>query len=275
MTTSTTAFGSVSVGTPIYIKRGKSVTYRVTGGATATLQLEFSTTGGNSWERVISVTANTGPTTIVHEDKDALYRWNCTAYTSGTATATVKDATEEIKGVGTVPVTTVTAYEYGTVAKQTVLECNNLIVTISDDAGVAQYGGVKIYDFPEGMILTKGAQVNGILTAGVTGTIIDNWDGDVALGTVTATTGATLVSTEANILQSVPVSAGASDKLGVVDAVSVATALTESGARWLDGTATAVDMYLNFVIDDDATHTAGTASFTGTVVFNWEVLGDN
>jgi hypothetical protein len=166
-------------------------------------------------------------------------------------------------------------HEYGDIAKKTVLECNALSVTITDDAGVAQYGGVKVYDFPEGHLLTKGARVSGILTAGATGTIIDNWDGDVALGTATATTGATLTGTEADIMPSVAVSAGASDKLGVVSATAVATALTESGARWFDGTSTAKDLYLNFVIDDDATHTAGTATFTGTIEINWEMLGDN
>jgi hypothetical protein len=182
----------------------------------------------------------------------------------------------DVAGVGVKNGSTVTVQEYGGGAvRKTVLTCTATPITISDDAGVAQYGGVKVYDFPEGMICTLGAVVSGTLTAGVTGTIIDNWDGDVALGTATAGTGATLTGTEADILQSVAVSAGASDKDGVVDAVSVATALTESGARWHDGTATAKDMYLNFVIDDDATHTAGTATFTGTISFAWINLGDN
>lgn len=175
--------------------------------------------------------------------------------------------------VGSVPHairTYVTVAENGdSVIHQTVLTCTALPVTISDDAAVAQYGGVQVYDFPLGLLNTLSAVVSGTLTAGVTGTIIDNWDGDVALGTVTATTGATLVSTEATIMQSVAVSAGASDKIGVVSASSVATALTESGARWIDGTATAADMFLNFVIDDDATHTAGTAAFTGTITVTW------
>lgn len=157
---------------------------------------------------------------------------------------------------------------------QTVLTCTATPITISDDAGVAQYGGVKVYTFPEGLISTVGAVVSGTLTAGVTGTIIDNWDGDVALGTVTASTGATLVSTEANILPSAEVSAGAADKIGVVSALSAAAALTESGARWLDGTATAVPVFANFVIDDDGTHTAGTATFTGTITLTWLHLGD-
>lgn len=182
----------------------------------------------------------------------------------------------EIAGVGAKNGSTVTVQEYGSGAvRKTVLTCTATPITITDDAGVAQYGGVKVYDFPAGLICTLGAVVTGSLTAGVTGTIIDNWDGDVALGTATATTGATLTGTEADIMPSVEVSAGASDKIGVVDAVSVATALTESGARWFDGTATAKDMFLNFVIDDDATHTAGTATFTGTISFAWINLGDN
>lgn len=182
----------------------------------------------------------------------------------------------DIAGVGAKNGSTVTVQEYGSGAvRKTVLTCTATPITITDDAGVAQYGGVKVYDFPAGLICTLGAVVTGTLTAGVTGTIIDNWDGDVALGTATATTGATLTGTEADIMPSVSVSAGASDKDGVVDAVSVATALTESGARWFDGTATAKDMFINFVIDDDATHTTGTATFTGTISFAWINLGDN
>src|SRR5688572_13238439 len=167
-------------------------------------------------------------------------------------------------GNGTKNGSTVTAKEYGSdVLHKTILTCTATPITITDDAGVAQYGGVKVYDFPAGAICVLGAVIDGALTAGVTGTIIDNWDGDVALGTATATTGATLTGTEADILQSTSVSAGASDKIGIAEAFPVATALTESGARWHNGTATAIDMFLNFVIDDDATHTAGTATFTG------------
>lgn len=169
---------------------------------------------------------------------------------------------------------TVTVEEKGDgVIHQTVITCTATPVTISDDAAVAQYGGVKIYDFPAAALAILAASVNGALTAGVTGTIIDNWDGDVALGTATATTGATLTGTEADIMQSVAVSAGASDKIGIAKGTSVATALTESGARWHDGSSTAIDVYLNFVIDDDATHTAGTATFTGTITLTWINVG--
>lgn len=179
-------------------------------------------------------------------------------------------------GAGTT-VNYVEAQHFGddNVGRTTILTCNSLPITITDAAGSAQWGGVQVFDFPLGAIMIEGAVINGTITAGVTGTIIDNWDGDVALGTAlaTVTTPNTLTTTEADILQSTAVSAGASDKIGIVDAFPVATALTESGARWFNGTATAIDMYLNVVIDDDATHTSGTVEFTGTIKFNWKNLG--
>ena len=188
------------------------------------------------------------------------------------------DATTETSltsvGVGAVAGTNVAVVEYGTNdIHKTVITLTDEVITIADDAGVAQYGGKKIYDFPQGLLCTLGAVIDGQLTAGVTGTIIATWDGDVALGTATATTGATLTGTEADVLQSTATTTAVA-KVGVTDALSIATALTESGARWFDGTATAKDLYLNFVIDDDASHTAGTATFTGTVTIMWTIIGD-
>lgn len=160
----------------------------------------------------------------------------------------------------------------GDVIHKTVLHCTATPITITDDAGVAQYGGVKVYDFPAGLIKIDGAVIDGAITASIAD-VNGAWDGDVALGTVTATTGATLTGTEANILQSTPITTAVAN-VAVCDAVSAATALTESGARWLDGTSTAIDMFLNFVIDDEAAHTSGTATFTGTISFIWTNLGD-
>ena len=160
----------------------------------------------------------------------------------------------------------------GGLIHQTIIACTALPISIADDAAVAQYGGVKVYSFPAGLLLTLGAVIDGDLTGYAS--LIDTFDGDVAIGTETATTGATLVSTEADILQSVALSQAVAE-VANCDAQSVATALTESGARWLDGTAIAKDAFLNFVIDDNAAHGAGTATFTGTITITWMNLGDN
>jgi hypothetical protein len=177
-------------------------------------------------------------------------------------------------GNGTKNGYTVKAIEYGDgMLHRTRLTCAATPITIADDAGVAQYGGVKIYDLPAGCICVLGAVVDGTLTAGVTGTVIATWAGGFSLGTATATTGSTLTGTEADILPEVNIAA-ATAKVGTVKGFPTPTALTESGSRWLNGTATASDVYLNFVIDDDVSHTAGTATFTGTVDLVWVNLGD-
>lgn len=204
--------------------------------------------------------------------------WSLT--TAGAAIVASNPATDvatTANADGTKTGSTVSEVEYGKgeVLRKTVLTFTATPVTITDDAAVAQYGGTGlIYTFPEGLICTLGAVVSGSITLGTTGTVINTWAGDIALGTVTATTGATLVGTEANIMPSVAIAA-ATAKVAAVPAVSVATALTESGARWLDGTTTPVPVFLNLVVDDDATHTSGTGTFTGVVTLLWTQIGDH
>lgn len=167
---------------------------------------------------------------------------------------------------------TVRVREFGDdLLRKTVLTCTALPITISDDAGVAQYGGVKVYDFPEGVILTHGARVSGALTGYAS--LIDTFDGAVALGTATAGTGATLTGTEADVMQSCALTQAVAE-VAAVDAKSAATALTESAGRVFDGSSTAKDLFLNFVIADNGAHGAGTATFTGTITLLWSYVAD-
>lgn len=163
---------------------------------------------------------------------------------------------------------TVSAVEYaGATIQKTVITLTATPVTIADDAGVAQYGGTaKIYDLPAGSIAFLGCIVDGDLTLGTTGTITATYAGGVSLGTVTATTGTTLTGAEADIMAEVDVAA-ATAKVATV-------AATSAGMTIVNGTSTAKDVFLNFVIDDDASHTAGTGTFTGTVTMLWTNVGD-
>lgn len=187
------------------------------------------------------------------------------------------DAASEATAVGKVPVAVspyVVATEEGdSLIHRTTLTCTALPITIADDAGVAQYGGVKVYTFPEGLIASMGAIISGSLTLGVTGTIIAAFTGVNALGTVTATTGSSLVAGEATWLQSTA-NATADTAVAAISSVSIATQLTETGSRVFDGTATAAPVFFNIAIADDATHTAGSGTFTGVITIAWMKVGD-
>jgi hypothetical protein len=177
-------------------------------------------------------------------------------------------------GVGAKAGATVAAVENGDgVIHRTVLTLTATpIAAFGDEAGQGQYGGVKIYDFPEGLILTLGAVIDGAVT--LTAPAIDTWDGDIGLGVEVVTDHQDAANKIGQILQSTATTQ-AVGKVATTDAVTIATLLTESGARWRDGTATAVDLYLNVLVDDDAAHdNTITGTFTGTVTITWIKLGD-
>lgn len=174
------------------------------------------------------------------------------------------DDTANDPGRGASPASTIVAAEYGndTTWRKTVLTVTALAVALSDDAGVAQYGGAKIYDFPLGLIQFGGAVVSGNFTGYAS--LIDTFASNVAIGTATAGSGLTLTSTEANIMQQTA-NATAAAEVAAVSASGTATQMA-------GGHATATDAYLNFTVADDAAHGTGNAAFTGTVTIFWRNL---
>lgn len=153
------------------------------------------------------------------------------------------------------------------------LTCAATPISFADDAGNGQYGGVKLYDFPAGLLCFMGAVISGDLTL-TEAAWIDTFDGDVALGTAVADDGQGQDGTTADLLQTAAITQAVA-QVAEVESVTIATALTESGARWHDGTTTAKDLFLNFEIDDNAAHAAGNGTFTGTVEFIYAIIGDN
>lgn len=154
------------------------------------------------------------------------------------------------------------------------LTCTALDLSFTDQPGTVLYSGTKVYDFPEGLILFLGAVIDGSVTVAAD-TSGPTFDGDVSLGTATVTgANGTLTSTEADLLISNALTQAVA-QVANSDAQSSATQVTESAALWADGTATAKDMYLNFVVDEDASNATGTGSFTGTIEFSYIVIGDN
>lgn len=183
-------------------------------------------------------------------------------------------------GAGTKNGATVTVTETGDeLTHKTVLTCVNTPITMGDEAGVGQYGGAKLYDFPAGLIATLGGVIDGSVTTPVhddaAGGTIATWDGDIALGTAAPTDHATgLVAADTGRYLQSTATTQAIGQAANVDAVSAATGLTESGARWTDGTSSAADLFLNLLVDDSANNDAHTALFTGTITIVWMNIGD-
>jgi len=142
-----------------------------------------------------------------------------------------------------------------------------------DQPNTILYGGAKIYDFPEGLILFLGAVIDGSLTV-ASNTAGPSFDGDVALGTITADNGLALTSNKGNLLTSAAMTQ-ATLNVANCDSQSTATHVTETAASWINGATTAKDLYLNFLVDDDGNNTTGTGSFTGTIEFSYILLGNN
>jgi hypothetical protein len=156
--------------------------------------------------------------------------------------------------------------------RETLLTCAATPLTFGDEAGQGQYGGVKVYDFPGGLILFLGAVIDGSVT--LTAPAINAWNGDVGLG-LEAPSDHQDAANKAGRLMATNATGTASSKVAVVDAVSTCTDLTESQATWLDGTSTAIDLYFNLLVDDDGAHdNTITGTFTGTIRFFWINLGD-
>ena len=174
--------------------------------------------------------------------------------------------------VGAVNGSTVSAVEYGSDAlHQTVLTLTATPIAMVD--ATVQGGGVKIYDFPEGRIGILGcvASLAPTTTSVIASTINSGVVGVWSIGSAVAAANAALTSTEADML---PSTAWTSSTTIDVAAATVTGALVASSAQ-IDGTTTAVDMYLNACVtgatDIDAD---GTVTWTGTITITWIHYGD-
>lgn len=182
------------------------------------------------------------------------------------------DVSANLNVVGSVPSEVapyVTAKEYGNgPVRQTVLEVVGLPVTVANTTG-ASFGNVKLYDFPKGRLIVLGNTVKWSRIA-FGSTIGATGSGDYSMGT-TGTVDATLNSTDVNLL---PSSAMADPFVSGVSTDTAGAALAAEAQ--FDGTTTAIDAYLNVIIDDADVSDGGsdTATFTGRITLTWLNLGD-
>lgn len=194
----------------------------------------------------------------------------------GDALETVLRATILPSGVGagaTAQASVLRVQEVPSAIQRTEIHSESLPIAVLDSAGHKQYGGVKIYDFPTGGIVTLGATIDGKLyVGGITGA---GATGFIALSTnvadATGTTGA-LEADEYTIMTAAAWGA-ATGSSAICDAFSSATAGTDTPVRAFDGRSTATDVYLNVAVADQAAHGAGNVYFNGKIVLLWSNLG--
>jgi hypothetical protein len=168
---------------------------------------------------------------------------------------------------GAVAGSNTTVKEYGAEGlHKTVITFTARAVTCTDEAGVVLHCGTKVYDLPDGVIVFHGASFDGTVTG--SGNLSATADGDIGVGTVTASNNATLSSTEQTIIPTTPI-AQLVGSTGPADAASTAaTPVLAEGWSSAD-----VDVYLN-VLWDDADHDGGGFAITGTLVILWSNLNE-
>lgn len=175
---------------------------------------------------------------------------------------------ETADGVGAVAGTGVAVTELGIhPVHHTQFTLTNVNIAITLEASVVGYGGLKIYDMPSGAIYVVGATAN--LTCARVGTgLAEAYDGDFGVGTVTASNNNSLSSTEQNII---PTTATPQAVAGATTAKGQSTA-TENAV--IDGTSTAMDVYLNFLVDLADISATDAITVNGTINLFWINLGD-
>lgn len=148
----------------------------------------------------------------------------------------------------------------------TTLKLSSIGVTVANTTG-ASFGSKKLYDFPQGRISIIGGTSN--LSFTWTGEdIAATGSGDYSLGT-TATADATLSGTDVNIQASTAMTDPFVSGVGTGSG-GFATIANH------DGTSTAIDLFLNMIIDDAdvADGASDTVTVSGTITFVWAYLGD-
>lgn len=137
-----------------------------------------------------------------------------------------------------------------------------------DDATHGAFGGLKLFDFPEGLIKVEGAIASIALAAGVGG-ITDTAAVVGGVGTSTAAQSSgdgTLAAAEANII--------GSTALTLAAGVKAATKLVGSADLFADGTAAAKSAYLNFQVPTAGSSASDTLTVSGWVDVYWMYMGD-
>jgi hypothetical protein len=240
------------------------------------------TLGSNTTASAVTIQGGTGDVTIQSTDdiliaSDAVAQQVTIGNTTGTSSVTVIAGSGGVQlpgaaiantvDAGAVVAGTCTAVEYNVNGYHktvlTLLGGTTFSLEDKDDGG-----GIKIYDFPQGVIVIESIVVNATITldTNVTAPYV------MSVGTVIGVDSeATLTTTEANYVASTAVTNGvAQDFHGVAAAVSVGLI-----GEPQNGTSSPPDLFVNAAIAAGSITGAGTLAATGgTITILWSNAGN-
>lgn len=182
----------------------------------------------------------------------------------------VVEGSQAVGAAGTpVALDGVTVLEFGDAAMhKTVFLFDAYSLATLDNGTAGSGGGVKLYDFPQGVIRMYGSSQNWeLLTIDGTG-LPNDVEVDIGVGTTLATSAmGSLTTTTQDIVPKDDITFSSSVSAEHQFLFSV------SGGKYLDGSATAKDAYLNLAATAATADGNGTIAFTGTVEILWSDFG--
>lgn len=194
---------------------------------------------------------------------------NSTTYALGNwrADTASEVGSRALLGVGSIPSAAapyVTVRESGDVVRQLIFTLSALPVTLVKNGTSTAGGGTKIYTFPVGLIQPVGGSSNLTIAAAGDASFLGS------VGSAAAGTDGSLTSTEISFLPST----AATTSSGAGTCKMKGTSTTPTPGNHLDGTSTAVAVYLNSALNADGTGLEA-LTFSGTITLTVINHGDN
>lgn len=279
----------------------QSFRYQVSGTFNATVILEKSLDGGQTWETISTITTETiGVHTVENADRRrVLLRFRCSAYTSGTVVTSIEDVTDTIQewhnkeGKSVFRITDEgiecgDRAEVGVVAAPAsgTVECQiqrigflyklkfiltKARISVTDGAASGSYGSLKLFDFAQLALSFLGCRQN--YTAFVEGAALTGGAGDAVFEIGVGTTA--IAAAADGVLAAANDNVGGDVNITLSGGTGTGTEITGAVAGGVDGTTTASDLYLNWSGTAATIDANSTIDVTGTIEVVGAMLGDD
>lgn len=145
-------------------------------------------------------------------------------------------------------------------------------ISVTDGAGSGSHGSLKIYDLPEGAVSFLGARQD--YTAFAEGAALTGAAGDASFEIGVGTT-AISAAADGTLGNGVNENVGQAVTVTLSGGTGTGTAVDGAKTTALNGTATALDLYLNWSGTAATIDASSTIDVTGTITVAWLFLGDD